>query len=267
MINDIIKGLNNDSIGLNQQLEQQSIIDFSQNTAENMWTGRVTKNDDPLQLGRVKIKIFGYYDNVNEENIPWALPENNYVGSTKGAMVIPENGTLVRGYFSNGDELKPIYVANVTNVDSSKNSPDEFFNDYPHVMTLLTTDQGEFLTLNRNDGTLKFFHRSGTTIVINGDGDIQILTVNANDHNPSIELNVAGNVNVNAEQGNVDVVVKQGSVNVSAPNGKINLGDNAIDQIVEDQIQPSVTKFLVNNLPKCMVTGADHFINNTNVYA
>lgn len=63
------------------------------------WTGKVIQNDDPLHLGRVKILINGYYNDISESAIPWALPEFSYLGSSKGSFTVPEIGTIVRGYF------------------------------------------------------------------------------------------------------------------------------------------------------------------------
>ena len=32
----------------------------------------VNVKDDPLQIGRVRVKIFGVYDEIEDEDLPWA---------------------------------------------------------------------------------------------------------------------------------------------------------------------------------------------------
>lgn len=38
--------------------------------------GTVINNDDPKKIGRVKVKVNGVYDNIEDSIIPWALPKN-----------------------------------------------------------------------------------------------------------------------------------------------------------------------------------------------
>ena len=52
------------------------------------WTGIVLNNADPDKLGRVQIKIYGYYDNLALNNIPWAVPDIQSWTSTKGNFVV-----------------------------------------------------------------------------------------------------------------------------------------------------------------------------------
>ena len=68
LINDIISNktdLNN--------FDDLIVSDECENNAYEIWTGKVVKNDDPMKLGRIKIRIFGYYDDLDVANIPWAL--------------------------------------------------------------------------------------------------------------------------------------------------------------------------------------------------
>ena len=71
---------------------------FSQDPHDR-WTGKVIDNIDPEMLGRVKILVFGYYDELAEFALPWAVPDIGYIGGSNGSFVVPEVGTFVRGYF------------------------------------------------------------------------------------------------------------------------------------------------------------------------
>ena len=46
------------------------------------WIGLVVDNEDPLQEGRVKVKVFGKFDELEDEAIPWATPRNNLTGGS-----------------------------------------------------------------------------------------------------------------------------------------------------------------------------------------
>jgi hypothetical protein len=63
---------------------------------------------DPLQLGRVKVRVFsvhGYSTNLPTENLPWAEPAYSH----KGSFSPPEIFDRVWVTFENGDRYKPIY--------------------------------------------------------------------------------------------------------------------------------------------------------------
>ena len=156
-------------------IQQQSKIQdtLTNNDYEKItdhWTGKVIDNDDKLHLGRVKIRIVGFYNEIADAAIPWAMPESTYFGSSKGNFTVPPIGTIVRGYFDNGDDQKPIYTAiapalsNYATSDLLTN-PEEAF-DYPNIVTLFNTDEGERATINRSNGEMNIVHRTGTTITI-----------------------------------------------------------------------------------------------------
>lgn len=248
------------------------------------WTGKVIDNDDKLHLGRVKIRIVGFYNEIADAAIPWAMPESTYFGSSKGNFTVPPIGTIVRGYFDNGDDQKPIYTAiapalsNYATSDLLTN-PEEAF-DYPNIVTLFNTDEGERATINRSNGEMHIVHRTGTTITITSTGEIRVETnaiksrvVNKGAgglDGVGLNLSIAGPVNIAAERDVTVTAGKMSTVNVSAPGGTINLGDNAVDKTISGKKISSPTKQLVNNLPNCLFTGAPHCfppaLKSLNVY-
>jgi hypothetical protein len=94
--NDIIKNINADLTNLNKEFINQEEFE---NTKKNKYRGKVIDNKDPLECSRVKIRVFGKYDDLDENLIPWAIPEISFIGSTKGSSIIPEIGTLVKVEF------------------------------------------------------------------------------------------------------------------------------------------------------------------------
>lgn len=261
---------------------QQLFSDNDEQKFNYSWTGKVIDNVDPLYLGRVKIKIFGFYDDIAENAIPWALPESTYLGSKRGNLVIPEVDTVVRGYFDHGDDHKPIYTAIAANVENYAttellNHPEEI-NEYPDLMVLLHTDEGERVTLNRASGEMRMTHRSGTIVTILPTGAISIETAtpivkpgaSVTTDIPGANISIAGNVNLKSTFGNIDIEADKGTININAKSSDINLGRNAIDVEINGVKQASPTKRKVNNFSNCLFTGAPHCdpiaLPNVNVY-
>lgn len=268
----------NDKVSVQQILGQDDVQKF-----DDHWTGKVIDNADPLYMGRVKIRILGYYDEISDNAIPWALPESTYLGSTQGTLVIPEINTIVRGYFDKGDDQKPIYTAIAPSIDNYAttqmlDNPDEMY-DYPNVMVLMHTDEGERVTLNRTSGDMSITHRSGTKINIAPNGAITIETsipltkpsASVKTDPPGATINLAGNYKLVSKFGNIDVESTKGTVNINSKFGDINIGKNAqdIDDGSGNKI-PSPTKRKVNNFSNCLYTGAPHCdplaLPNVNVY-
>jgi len=218
------------------------------------WTGYVIDNMDPEFRGRVKVLIIGKYDDIPEPSIPWAIPDIGYLGSTAGNFIVPERGTVLRGYFDHGDVHKPVFDAVAFNTDVTDMAQENIgitsMEDYPSKMILMQTDQGECLTLNRMDGETVFKHRTGAIIRITRFGDISITAGELMATKGKIHLKTDGDLSIESTNGDIDVKTLTGNVNVDGM--MVNLGKNPAGQFV-------------NNLPACLVTGAPHFVGNTNV--
>jgi hypothetical protein len=220
----------------------------------NRWTGYVIDNYDPTFRGRVKVLVIGKYDDIPEASLPWAVPDISYLGSKAGNFIVPETGTVVRGYFDHGDIQKPIFDSVAYSEDNILNSQAAVRNpaEYPDKMILMQTDMGECLTVNRRTGETKFVHRSGTTISISPVGDIKVTAGGASQlAQVSIESELAVNVNAKS-MGQINIHAENGNIMVDSDKGQVQLGKN-------------LAKQFVNNLPNCIVTGAPHAVGNTNV--
>lgn len=234
-------------------------------TDHSKWTGTVVDNSDPLRLGRVRVRIYGLYDDVQDGALPWALSEDTWLGSNASNIVIPEKGTVVRGIFEDGDIYKPVYNSRIANLDASTENEsaaetirDSVLSDpdYPYQMLLLSTDQGESITLNRNDGLLSIRHRSGLIIQIGSNGTINISqNYNSSDDRsemPDMNVSIQGKINIESED---DMTIQSSkNVYISSVEGEVHLGKNT-------------SKNLVCAHPICFVTGAPTNGGNTTVKA
>jgi hypothetical protein len=76
------------------------------NIRETHWIGEVVDNADPKFLGRCRVKVFGKFDKLPNDAIPWATPMNcDFVGSHNP----PNIGTVVAVRFDNGNIYHPEY--------------------------------------------------------------------------------------------------------------------------------------------------------------
>jgi len=216
------------------------------------WEGTVVDDNDPEKLGRVKIRIIGFYDEIDINNIPWAQPDIMFIGSTCGNFVVPLAGTMVRGYFDQGDPQKPMYDSIAfakSNIDDAMGDSDE---DYPHKIIMFQSDDGDVCTLNRKSGEFAFVHRTGASIIYKSSGEVQIDTGSDPDSGEGSDLvfTVLGNMIANID-GSCDIKTTKGDITVDSDLGMVLIGKNAAKQFI-------------NNLPTCLVTGAPHFIGVTN---
>ncbi len=241
--------------GNTQSIATDQIVPKKNEPDHSRWTGVVINNNDPEQLGRCQIKIYGYYDELATNNIPWAIPDIKSLASTKGNFVVPELNTIVRGYFDNGDDSKPVYDSvafNSSYTDQTTNPRDWMYRteDYPHTMVLFQTDQNDYLIMNRKTGEISFNHHTGTVTKIDSDGNIDIATSIYTNGGANLNINVSGNININA-YGDTTISA-MGNVDVQSTTGQITLGNNPAKQ-------------LVNNFTQCVICGAPHCIGNIQV--
>lgn len=74
------------------------------------WIGEVVDNMDPSNLGRCRVKVFGKFDDLPDDSIPWATPMNR---NHEGEHHVPNIGTIVAVKFDNGNIYHPEYWFNI----------------------------------------------------------------------------------------------------------------------------------------------------------
>jgi len=86
---------------------------------DNDWIGVIVDNNDPTFSGRARIRVFGIFNELETEHIPWATPINSTIfgGGGAGSISIPKIGQFVRIQFNNGDIYAPEYTS-IQNIDS-----------------------------------------------------------------------------------------------------------------------------------------------------
>ena len=137
-----------------------------------IYTGKVVDNNDSDREGKCKIRVFSIYDdNIQDSDLPWALPDFSFVGSLVGNFTVPPVGAIVNVYFDKGDIYLPHYTTKA--VRKSK-LPKRRMKNYPDNIVLFETDNGDYFEIDRNNSTAQFYHKSGTSIKILSDGSIVV---------------------------------------------------------------------------------------------
>ena len=204
----------------------------------------VNVKDDPLQIGRVRVKIFGVYDEIEDEDLPWAqivVPtiagvhsyDNNSVGQYLGLLV----GTHVFGMFLDGqDSQLPLVLGSLPKKGDNNQRATE---NYPHNK-IYQTKEGHFkeyddtpentrireqhksgtFTEMQHDGSHKTHVEKDQYIRVKGNVEIDFGSGNENKHTVTIKGNcnviIEGNANITAD--NVSVTGKE-TVTVRGGNG------------------------------------------------
>ena len=75
-------------------------------SAGKTYTGIVEENNDPKRLGRCKVRVPFYYDNIPKQNLPWASPK---ISSDGTSFSVPPLGKLVNVIFINNNIYMPYY--------------------------------------------------------------------------------------------------------------------------------------------------------------
>lgn len=109
---------------------------FKDNLRDSHWLGEVVDVADPNATGRCRVKVFGKFDLLEIEDIPWALPANALIS---GAYSVPNIGDIVSIYFDNGNIYTPVYK-NQMLIDSRLASEVLEVSSNPEAVTSLVYD-------------------------------------------------------------------------------------------------------------------------------
>lgn len=109
---------------------------YRDNLRDAHWLGEVVVNEDPLLKGRCRVKVFGKFDLIPDESIPWATPMNR---DAVGSHHVPRVGDVVAVRFDNGSIYHPEYWFQVDQNDNLKVDILEA-SDAPHDVISLVYD-------------------------------------------------------------------------------------------------------------------------------
>lgn len=179
------------------------------NPLEHGTLGIVIDPNDPERLGRCKIRAYKVYDDLPDEELPWAF----YGGSAQfaggeskgyGNISVPKKDSIVRVWFENEDMHYPIWDTIMHINDQLKESLKETYLNSHSI--LWDEDEGLRAFYTPSNG-MQFFLR-GSSITINPDESILI------DHRDTLS-------NIELKEGKITVNANS-KVEVNTPHAHIN---------------------------------------------
>lgn len=115
--------------------------------------GEIVDINDPEKRGRAKVKVYGKFDELDDEDLPWAEQSMGFTfGSDggSGSLSVPKLGAVVNVYFDNGNIYTPFYY-NI--LESSLPMLNEISSSYEGAHSLLfDTDEDLKIYYTREKG-------------------------------------------------------------------------------------------------------------------
>lgn len=119
---------------------------FKDNLRDSHWLGEVVDTQDPNGNARCRVRVYGKFDLLDVEDIPWAVPANNQI---TGAMSVPNIGDVVAIYFDNGDVYTPVYK-NSPRINTELKSEVLDVTSNPELVTSLVYDADKQIRMYHN---------------------------------------------------------------------------------------------------------------------
>jgi hypothetical protein len=173
------------------------------------WLGEVMDVADPQFIGRIKVKVFGKFDQLATEDIPWAYPGNNMTGgaaSGGGFFSVPKVGSIVSVKFDNGNLYHPEYFF-VQKISDDVKAEIENSYENAHIIVYDTVTEGSLKIFFTEEKGLMFDYQE-TQINIKNDKSVIVQTASGDS---KIEIKDDGNI----------VVTQAKDVTIECLNAKI----------------------------------------------
>jgi hypothetical protein len=207
---------------------------FADNLKDTNWLGRVVDNQDPDLEGKVKVRVFGKFDDISDEDLPWARPCNRITGGSatgSGFHSVPKVDSVVGIQFDNGDIYAPefFYIQEISDelkaeIESSYDNAHSLIYDTVTeggVRVFFTEERGLMLDYKetqiniKNDNSITIRTASGRSVIeIKDDGT---LTITQSDN-----ITITTDANINVECSNL--IVDNAT--------SIELGSGAIERVI-----------------------------------
>ena len=176
------------------------------------FVGTVVDLNDPLKIGRVRVRALGVYDKIKDKDLPWAqvvVPINQGAHEGNGQYLGLLKGSQVFGMFLDGQNSQLPMVIGTIPKEGDDN--DKANANYPHNK-VYQTERGHYKEYDDTEGKrrIREQHGKGQYYEMDEDGNIVIDTPHAD-----IKIKAANKIIIEASV----------AVSVSAPVVEVNGSD------------------------------------------
>jgi len=182
--------------------------------SERTLLGVIVDVDDPLRKGRAKIRVFGFFEDIPPEDLPWAeqIAGLSFGGDGGGGnMTIPRLGAVVAVHFEQNNYYKMTYhyLKEISNDLLDKMKEENCYNGAQYLV----------YDAEANPGPLHLFYTYKDGLVFELDNaKVQLDTQNG------------GRLRVLIKMGDDEVRMENNKVIIKS--GNIELGDGAAENLV-----------------------------------
>ena len=190
--------------------------------SEKTYLGKVVDIKDPLYQGRAKIEVFGVFDGLPSEDLPWAeqIAGLSFGGNFGGGNItIPRLGSIVAVHFEDNNYYKMNYHY-IKEISKDLMTELKEDNSYEGTQALIYDSEAQ-------PGTLKMIYTKKKGLVFQlGDATIQLDTQNAGTNKEKLRIVLK----MNDDEIRME---KQGIKQKVIVNSKnIELGEDAMEKLV-----------------------------------
>ena len=190
--------------------------------SEKTYLGKVVDIKDPLYQGRARINVFGIFDDIPTEDLPWAeqIAGLSFGGDYGGGNIsIPRLGSIVAVHFEDNNYYKMNYhYIKEISKDLQEELKDE--NSYEGTHALVYDSEAQ-------PGTLKMIYTQKNGLVFQlGDATIQLDTQNAGTDKEKLRIKIKMNedeIRMEKNAGKQKVIIKSQN---------IELGEEAVEKVI-----------------------------------
>ena len=190
--------------------------------SEKTYLGKVVDIKDPLYQGRAKINVFGIFDDIPTEDLPWAeqIAGLSFGGSFGGGNIsIPRLGSIVAVHFEDNNYYKITYhYLKEISEDLLEELKEE--NSYEGTHSLVYDSEAQ-------PGVLKMIYTKKNGLVFQlGDATIQLDTQDGGTDKEKLRIKIKMNddeIRMEKSGGKQKVIVKSNN---------IELGEGAVEKVI-----------------------------------
>jgi hypothetical protein len=197
--------------------------------SEKVYLGQIVENKDPLYRGRAKVNVFGFFDGIPVEDLPWAeqIAGLSFGGNSGGGNIsIPRIGTVVAVHFEENNYYKLTYHY-IKEISTALLEELKEENSYEGTQSLLYDSEAE-------PGTLKIIYTKRNGLVFQlGDATIQLDTQNAGTDKEKLRIKIKMNddeIRMEKQGVNQKVIIKSENIELGEEAAqKLIFGDRFLD--------------------------------------
>lgn len=226
------------------------------------YLGIVVCNEDPTFSGRCKVSVFGLFEDLDDEFIPWFTPQSSCVFSSNkgaGSLSVPKMGSVVRVRFP----FDNIYCGEYSNLQTIDPAlVNEIQSDYQNTHVLLYDSEknlavlyqpmtgfkiylnGSFIKVD-SDNSIQLKHANNSNMIEINSDKINIVTASGEGTNLTGEINITSGARVNVVAPTVNIDAKA-----------VTLGKNAAAKAVKGEKLIGVLKQIATELDSKFPQGA-----------